>query len=167
MRHMTLSAPMAIVIGGLVAGTVNLAAVLAFWAARAVPPGVILQAIATSLLGPAARQQGLAAEMLGLFLHFAVSFAFATAFVLVALRVPVLRRRPVVAGIGCGVVAYVIMTCIVVPLSRADFGREWPPIADLAVSISIHLFLFGLPIALVASRMAIRPEERAGAASAM
>lgn len=40
---------------------------------------------------------------------------------------------------------------ITVPLSRADFGEPTP--VRMAISIGIHVFLFGLPIALVASRI--------------
>jgi hypothetical protein len=57
-------------------------------------------------------------------------------------------------GLAYGLIAYVIMTFGVVPLSRADFGSWAPPLVNLAASLFIHLFLFGLPIALAASRIA-------------
>lgn len=153
MRHQDFSALSAILWGGLIAGVLDIAAVFAFWAAKGVSPVSILQSIATSVLGRAAFEGGAGAAVLGLFLHFAVSFVFAVGYVVVSARAHILRTRPVIFGIAYGVVAYVIMTRLVVPLSLAEFGKEPPPLLNLAVSIFIHLFLFGLPIALAASRI--------------
>jgi hypothetical protein len=116
-------------------------------------PSGILQAIASSVMGLAAYEPVNAgvAVPLGLGLHFFISYMFAAAYVYAAGRVPVLLTRPVLCGLAYGVVAYVVMTFVVVPLSRANFGGP----ADawrLAQSLFIHLFLFGLPIALAASR---------------
>lgn len=144
----------AILWGGFVAGVLDIAAVFAFWAARDVAPATILQSIATSVLGREAFALGAPAVLLGLFLHFAVSYVFAAAYVGVSSRVRLLRTRPVRFGIAYGAVAYMVMTFVVVPLSRADFGGWPPPPVNLAASLFIHLFLFGLPIALAASRIA-------------
>ena len=158
------SAGSAIWWGGLAGGLLDLAAVFAFWAAKGVAPAVILRSIASSVMGPAASDGGASAASLGLFLHFAVSFVFAAAYVVLSSRALVLRRRPVTFGLAYGGVAYVVMVFAVVPLSRATFGADWPPpLLNLAASLFIHLFLFGLPIALAASRIAGPGESEAGA----
>lgn len=150
---MRLNAAGAIALGALAAGVLDIGAVFAFWAARDVAPLVILQSIATSVLGQGAYEQGASAASLGLFLHFAVSFVFAAAYVAASAWLPLLRSRPVAFGLAYGALAYVIMTFAVVPLSLME-TRPWPPpLVNLAASISIHLFLFGLPIALFASRI--------------
>lgn len=154
----------AILWGGFAAGVLDIAAVFAFWAVKGVAPAAILQSIATSLLGREAFALGVTAVLLGLFLHFAVSYVFAAAYVLVSSRVRVLRLRPVRFGIAYGVVAYVVMSFVVVPLSRAEFGDWPPPPVNLAASLFIHLFLFGLPIALAASRIAEPAATPAGTA---
>jgi uncharacterized membrane protein YagU involved in acid resistance len=144
----------AIVWATLIAGVLDIAAVFAFWFARDVPPEVILRSIATSVQGPAANEGGTASALIGLGLHFLVSLVFAAAYVIVATRMPMLKTRPIVFGLLYGALAYVIMVFGVVPLSLADFDGPWPPPPlNLAVSVAIHLFLFGLPIALVTSRM--------------
>lgn len=154
MRTQNLSPIAAILWGALVAGVLDIAAVFAFWIARSVPPDAILRSIATSVLGSSAHQGGGVAALLGLGLHFFVSFVFAAAYVFAALRAPVLKQRPILFGVLYGALAYMIMTFAVVPLSLADFGGSWPPPPfHFAVSVSIHLFLFGAPIALAASRM--------------
>lgn len=165
MGHRKLSAAGAIAWGGLVAGVLDIAAVFAFWAVKGVAPTVILQSIATSVLGREAFELGASTVLLGAFLHFAVSYVFAAAYVLASLRARVLRSRPVTFGIAYGVVAYVIMTFVVVPLSRAEFGSWPPPLINLAASVFIHLFLFGLPIALAASRIAEPSPAPAGVAA--
>lgn len=139
--------------GAIIAGLLDIAAVFAFWAAKGVSPIAILQSIASALLGPAAFDLGGPAALLGLFLHFAVSFTFAAAYVLAAVRVPALRVRYVLFGLGYGFGAHLVMSFIVVPLTRANFGSWPPPLLNYAASLFIHLVLFGLPIAWAASRM--------------
>lgn len=135
--------------GGLVAGILDIAAVLAYWLPHGATTAGIFQAIASSLMGPAAYEAGSASVALGAFLHFAVSFVFAAAWVGASVRLAILRVRPVICGMAYGLLAWIIMTHIVVPLSRADFGESTP--VRMAISIAIHVFLFGLPIALAAS----------------
>jgi uncharacterized membrane protein YagU involved in acid resistance len=170
MNRMSFSPWGAALLGTLAAGVLDIGAVFAFWVVQDVAPSSILQSIASSLLGPAAYQGGAGAVLLGAFLHFFVSFVFAGAYVLVALRARFLTARPFLFGALYGALAYTIMTFAVVPLSRAQFGGDWPPPpVNLAASLFIHLFLFGLPIAWIASRMrrySSRPAQLGGRASA-
>lgn len=153
MKLPTFTASSAIFWGGLVAGILDIAAVFLFWAFKGVSPVAILQSIASALLGPSASESGGAGALLGLVLHFAVSFAFAAGYVVASARALVLRARFVPFGLGYGLLAYAIMTFVVVPLSRAQFGAWPPPLLNLAASLFIHLVLFGLPIAWAASRI--------------
>lgn len=150
----------AILWGGLVAGCLDLGAVFTYWATQGTTPIGILQAIAMSLMGPAAFQGGYLAALLGLVLHFGVSFAFAGVYVVAAMRFPVLKSRPFIFGLIYGLIAYLVMSKVVVPLSRADYGTGTP--LQISISLFIHLVLFGLPIALAASRM--RSDRQAAAA---
>lgn len=155
MQRSSYGAVTAVIVGALAAGLLDIAAVFTFWALRGVAPTAILQSIASSVLGADAFSLGFSAAMLGLLLHFTVSFVFAAAYVAVSAWLTMLRTRPWLFGIAYGALAYVIMTFLVVPLSRAEFGQSWPPPpVNLAASVFIHLFLFGLPIALAASRIA-------------
>lgn len=154
MNRISFSPRAAVLWGGLAAGVLDIAAVFAFWAARDVGPSNILQSIASSVLGQQAYTGGTGAVLLGAALHFFVSFVFAGAYVIAALRMKVLTVRPFLLGPLYGIVAYIVMTFAVVPLSRAQFGSDWPPPpVDFAASLVIHLFLFGLPIAWTASRI--------------
>ena len=85
----------------------------------------------------------------GAVLHWAISLVFAGVWVAAAQRSATLSRHFVPWGIVYGLVAYVVMNWIVLPLSAAPFQTTHVP-WRMAMSISFHLFLFGLPIAFVA-----------------
>jgi uncharacterized membrane protein YagU involved in acid resistance len=139
--------------GGLVAGFVDMMTIFVIWSIfKYIPPALILQAITSALMGDAAYQGGYMTVAIGLALHFFVSFCFAAAYVLASGRVSIMRTHPFLCGPIYGIIAYVFMTYVVVPLSLANFGRP-ATLPDLALSLSIHMFVFGLAIAWVASRI--------------
>jgi uncharacterized membrane protein YagU involved in acid resistance len=139
--------------GGLVAGFVDMMTIFVIWSIfKYIPPAVILQAISTAFMGDAAYRGGNTTVALGLMLHFFVSFCFAAVYVITSSRVSIMRTHPFLCGPVYGIIAYVFMTYAVVPLSLATFGRP-ASLPDLALSLSIHMLVFGLSIALVASRI--------------
>lgn len=141
----------AIFAGGAVAGVLDaIDAVVAFKAILGFEPIPIYQFVASGLLGPAAFSGGGASALLGLALHFLIAFTAAGTFVLASARLPLLRRSFVAAGAVFGVGVYLVMNCIVIPLSRI------PP-APLSLPLFLngvigHALLVGLPIAYAARR---------------
>lgn len=107
---------LAILYGGFVAGSLD---ILAAALINRVDPLVIMRAIASGLLGRAAFQGGLPVAMLGLLLQWAMSLLIAAIFVFAARRLAWLGRRWVAAGLLYGVVVFVVMEYVVVPLSAA------------------------------------------------
>ena len=107
---------LAILYGGFVAGTLD---ILAAALINRVDPLIIMRAIASGLLGRAAFQGGLPVAMLGLLLQWAMSLLIAAIFVFAARRLAWLGRRWVAAGLLYGVVVFVVMEYVVVPLSAA------------------------------------------------
>jgi uncharacterized membrane protein YagU involved in acid resistance len=141
--------------GGLLAGTLDILYACIFWAAKAdVPPSRIFQSVAAGLLGEASFEGGTSTAALGLVLHFFIACTMAVTYYLAARRWPVLAGRPVVLGIAYGLLLYVAMNYIVVPLSAAGPGSRDP--TWVALSIAVHAFLIGLPIAWFASRAVAR-----------
>ena len=142
----------AILIGGLVAGVLDLGFAFTAWALNGVGPADILRSIASGLLGPAARA-GFAPVPLGLACHFLLSFLFAAAFVLVTMRFAAVgRQSPWLVGPLYGVAVYFVMNRIVLPLS--SFAVPPGGMAIGFADLASHMFLFGLPIALAAHRWA-------------
>ena len=143
----------AIVWGGLIAGTLDIADALIFHAARGVAPWRILQAIASGMLGRQAFDGGAWAATLGLGLHFFIATSAAAVYNLTSLRLPLLIRRPIICGAAYGLVVYAVMQYIVLPLSAFRPGRPVPGGAidwALVNLLLAHIFCVGLPIALSA-----------------
>ena len=116
-----------------------------------VPYVVLLQFIASGLLGPAAFAGGLGSALLGLMLHVLFSLVIAAVFMLAATRLPVLRRNLIFGGPLYGIVVYFVMNFVVTPLSAAP-PPEGITLAVIGEGIIGHALLIGLPLAFIARR---------------
>jgi hypothetical protein len=133
----------------LVAGTLDIlfAAILSLIRDRA--PADMLRFVASGPF-PQAPEWGAAGAWLGLATHFALMAVMATVFVLIAQRRPALTAKPIQWGVIYGLITYVIMNLIVVPLR---FPAAWPPKPiGIASQLFAHIVLVGIPIALIAAR---------------
>ena len=141
--------------GGLLAGALDIIYACLFWAAKAdLPPTRIFQSVAAGLLGDASFEGGAATAALGLILHFFIACTMALTYYFAARRWPAFARRPVPFGIAYGLLLYVVMNFVVVPLSAAGPGSRDP--LWIALTVAAHAFLLGLPIAWFAGRAAAR-----------
>jgi uncharacterized membrane protein YagU involved in acid resistance len=114
--------------------------------------------------------------LLGLGTHFMLATIMAAIFVFASQAVAVLQRQTIIAGVVYGLILYVAMNYVVVPLSAAATGHfataaEIGPRLQEAFSevrggggddypwllwgtVFTHTVLVGLPIALIAKRFA-------------
>jgi len=137
-----------IVIGGTIAGILDILAAFGLRMMAGGSPVRVLHAIASGVLGPAAFQGGAATAALGFALHFVIAFGAAAVYYAASRVWPVLARRAIPAGLLYGVAVYAVMNYVVLPLSRVTFGRgPWRSVATMVV---IHMLCVGLPIALAA-----------------
>lgn len=137
--------------GGVVAGTLDILYACIFWAVEAdVPPSRILQSIAAGLLGESSFTGGAATAGLGLLLHYLIACTMSLAYCLAARRWRELTRRYLAWGSAYGLLLYLIMNHIVVPLSAAPGGSRDP--TWIVLTIAVHAFLVGVPIAWFAGR---------------
>ena len=136
----TKAAP-AIALGGLVAGTVDIGAASLIYA---VPPPIILKAIASGLLGAAAFRGGWPTVLLGLLLQWVMSLIIAAVYVLARRRLFSQAPHWVPAGIAYGVVVFCVMNWLVVPLSAAASSHLTVKLFTLNL---IAMLLFGLIVA--------------------
>jgi len=141
----------AALVGGTIAGTLDILFALSFAAANGVPPVRLLQTVASGLLGEAAYSGGLPAAALGLAGHFGMSYLWAASFVVIAVRLPRLTLRPIVAGAIFGVFVFFAMRLVVLPLSAFPHPVTFKPLSA-GLDLLSHMFLFGVPIALAAAR---------------
>jgi hypothetical protein len=137
----------AIIYGALAVGVLDLLDALIFFGLRGAAPLTICQSIAAGLLGRAAFQGGAATAALGVALHFFIATCVVVAFYLASLRLPVLVRQAVIAGLLYGLAVYVVMNYIVIPLSA--LGGRGPFVLPVFINgLLIHAFGVGLPAAL-------------------
>jgi len=142
------NALLAIIYGGLLAGTIDIfAPSLIYW----INPLGVLRFIAGGLIGrAAAKAGGPEIAMLGLLLQWMMSLIIAAIFVYVATRIPALLRRWIAAGIAYGVVVFFVMNYAVRPLSM---HRDFPKMNFYDFSTNMAaMWLFGLIIAWFAKR---------------
>ena len=141
-----------VVAGGLLAGALDITYACLFWAIKAgVPAQRIFQSVAAGLLGKDSFTGGWPTAILGLALHFFIATTMSVTYFLVARRVPTLGVRPVPFGAAYGLLLYVIMNYVVVPLSNAPHGGTKDPLW-VGLSIVVHMVLIGIPIALFTRR---------------
>ena len=143
----------AIVLGGLVVGTLDLLDAVVFFGFRGVAPIRIFQSIAAGAHGRAAFQGGWHSAALGIVFHFIIAFLIVAVFYGFSRVLPILTEHPIAFGMLYGVAVYFAMNYVVIPLSATTRGAfVWPVFAN---GILIHIFGVGLPSALFA-RMADR-----------
>jgi uncharacterized membrane protein YagU involved in acid resistance len=146
MRHPALTA---IVVGGIVAGTLDIGAAALINMAS---PMRILHFVAGGLRGRDALQGGTSMTLLGIALQGAMSLVIAAIYVAACQQWRALHRRWITAGLAYGVVVFVVMNYIVVPLSA--WGRA-PAFtyAGFAENL-LAMLLFGLIVSFAARRYA-------------
>lgn len=147
------SAFLAIFWGWLACGILDISqAMIAFHLQAKMSPARVLQSVASGLLGKASYQGGTRTAVLGAFLHFFIAFSWAAIFYIASRRLGFLTQSPVIAGLLYGEFVWLVMTCVVLPLSAI---HRWPPVWNAASIITGpigHTVLVGLPIALAVKR---------------
>ena len=124
--------------GGLFIGTLDLLFAIGFWALRDVAPIRIAQSIAAGVLGDASYGGGAASAWLGVALHYLIATSFVLVYWLVARRADVLQRRPWLCGALYGVLLYLAMNLVVLPLSAAG-PPSFADAAWVAASLAMHV----------------------------
>lgn len=135
------SAWLAIGVGGLVAGTLDLTQACILFGAK------IPLAIAAGLLGPGAIQSGGAGTYaLGVLLHFFIAFSAAAIYYGASRRLRFLAEYPLICGLFFGAAVDQTMTLIVLPLSALHAAGPYE-YKDVVLGLAVHMVIVGLPIA--------------------
>ena len=140
--------------GGLIAGTIDIFSASVI---NGLSPVVILHAIASGLIGKTSFEGGVPTAILGLVLQWAMSILIAAIYVAGTAALPGMRRRWGETGVLAGVVTFLVMNYVVVPLSAAPFKPPLTLEGLLTVFTPykftanlIAMILFGLIIAFLA-----------------
>ena len=135
------SALLAIAVGGLIAGTIDLlqACILFGWD--------IPLAIAGGLLGGQVTEHGNAGiYLLGVCLHFLIALSAAATYYAASRRLLFLKEYPLVCGLFFGAAVEEFMRLVVLPLS-ALHARGPYELHDLIQGLLVHMVVIGLPVA--------------------
>ena len=99
---------------------------------------------------PSATEMGTSGAILGLLVHFALMAIMATVFMLVVRSRPTLLDKPILTGAGYGLITYIVLDLIVVPLR---FPGAFPPKPiSIGTQLFAHIVLVGFIFAFVARR---------------
>ena len=170
----------AIFVGGLSAGLLDIIFAIVFYGpvTYGLTPMQVLQSVAAGWFGrDVSRAGGWPTALMGLGTHFMIATIMATVFVVAATRIKALTADAVLWGLVYGLMLYVAMNYVVVPLSAAHSSGSFPtnfvevierlsaafskvrpsdPF-DLAGVVLTHTVFVGLPIALAARRFLSSP----------
>lgn len=142
-----------IVTAGLVAGALDITYAFIIWGFQGVTPLRIGRSIASGLIGrEAATAGGAVTGMLGLVLHFIMATIIAAIFYVAARNIRLLVDKAVPCGIAYGLATYGVMNYVVMPLSAIHSIGDSGPAYIRITGILVHMFLIGLPIALITRR---------------
>jgi hypothetical protein len=138
-----------IVVSTLLCGTLDILLAIILTLARGREVGAMLRFVASGPF-PAATDMGAAGAALGLAVHFLLMAIMVTVFVVAARSILFLLDRPWVSGLLYGLVTYVVLDLIVVPMR---FPAAWPPTTlSITTQLFAHIALVGWPTALIARR---------------
>jgi len=140
--------------GGLVGGALDLAFAFLYYGPSGATPLLILQFIASGVLGQGSFQMGLESAALGAFFHFFISLCAAAIYYFASLRFAFLTRRMLISAIVFGILVFLTMRLAVLPLSAVKSGHM--KISSIIGELCSHMFLFAIPIAYAARRAATR-----------
>lgn len=144
-RHLYLKA---FVLSVLVAGSLDISDALLFYRLRGTPFHLLLQVIASGLLGPLALQLGLYGAWIGLAIHYTITASWTALFLAVARRFPALLRHALPVGAAYGIVIYLVMNYLVLPLTHEVVHPAFrlPVFANAVLAL---ILCMGIPIALI------------------
>jgi hypothetical protein len=139
------NAPLAVAVGGLIAGSLDLtqACILFGWQIPLV--------IAAGLLGPRAFHGGVGTYVLGVCLHFFIACSAATVYYVASLRLGFLKEHPLVCGLFFGAAVEEVMNLVVLPLSALR-ARGPYELHDMILGLLVHMVVVGLPISFSVRR---------------
>ena len=136
-----------VIIATLVCGTLDILLAVMLTLMRAKEPAAMLRVVASGPF-PGATEWGSLGSILGLLVHYGLMAIMVAFFVVAAKNIPTLTAQPLLWGLIYGLVTYVAMNLIVVPLR---FPAAWPPKAlSIGTQLFAHIVLVGWPVAFIA-----------------
>ena len=137
---------MAILVGGGIAATLDIIYAIVRNGGYGKSPLWVLQSVASGWMGEGAFTSGITGGLVGLLSHYGIVFVAATVYLVASRSFPILGSRAMACGAIFGVLVYLFMNFVVLPLSAFPFDFPYP-LARLLEGFVSHALFVGLPIA--------------------
>ncbi|MEO6347883.1 MAG: hypothetical protein ABIO60_08230 [Aquaticitalea sp.] len=148
----------AILITTLIAGTMDLsAACLQSYFMNGVMPSRVLKYIASGIFGNDAYNGGLGMMIWGLLVHYFIVFACTATFFWLYSKWHFLEKSILLNSILVALVAWIVTTQIIVPLSKVKKGNF--DISHASIALAILIICIGFPIAYSAKQYYKQKEQ--------
>jgi len=132
---------------GLLTGTLDgIGAVI--WAYK-LGPVIVFQFIASGAFGKAAFQGGMQMFWWGVAFHYFIAYAFTAILYVAYPSFYKFFRNKYLIGLEYGLITWIIMNFIVVPISKIGF-QPIRHVVPIIIGIAILIICVGMPIALIA-----------------
>ena len=137
---------------GFIVGCLDaIAASVYSYALSGVMPDRVFRYVASGVFGAEAFRGGWGTAAMGLLFHFIVATGWTAIFYFLYARVNLASMNKCVVGIGYGIVIWLMMNFLVVPISNVPpsaFHFTWRSM----IMIAIHMFVIGVPISYLTGR---------------
>ena len=137
---------------GLIAGTMDISAAFInfFIVSGGKNPVIVLYFIASGVFGQFAFTGGVFYALCGLIFHFVIAYSFTTFYFFSYPKVKAFLKNKYVAGFVFGIITWLIMNLIVVPLSNTPHNPH--SVFQLILSIIFLILFIGFTAAISADK---------------
>lgn len=141
----------AILLAGLIAGTLDItAATIQFFIVTGKGPVLILRYIAGALFGSEVAASNPSMPIIGLLMHYCIAMSFTAFYFWIYPRIAPRAQNWLIAGIIYGLLVWVVMNVVMVPLTR--IGHRPFHLNNVLIGAGILMLCIGIPIAYFAQR---------------
>jgi hypothetical protein len=140
----------AIIVAGMVVGTLDLSAAIIQTIIMGGNPLKMLQYIASGILGPDSFKGGIKYSILGVFIHYCIAFSWTIIFYLLYPKIKGMAVNKLLTGILYGIIVWLVMNRLVIPLSRIP-ERPFNP-TNAIIGLGILIIAIGIPLSLMAGK---------------
>jgi len=149
--HDEKSLPRAILITGLIAGLLDASgAIIHYLSVGRKDPVKIFNFIASGVFGSEGLSGGMPMALLGFIFHMMIATTWAAIFFLLSAKLRLYTRSWIIVGLAYGIVVWLGMNLIVVPLSNTPPMNRTP--SGVIIGIIVLMICIGLPCAYSAKK---------------
>ena|SRR3989337_2866371 len=140
-----------IALAGLLVGSLDIiAALVNFYINTGKDPLIVLKYIASAMFGKSGFSDGNAMAAWGLLLHFLIAFIWTILFFLIYPKLKLLSWNRIITGILYGILIWIMMNRVIVPVSKASTGPF--DLKQAIIAVLILIAAIGIPLSFIAHR---------------